>query len=178
MRLRRTEVKISMILNLMFPYGMGLRVSRNPTEKMSVRWWKFISLLGFWVHTDCINSFIFDSPYQSWLSAIPDFIISLYQIDIYLQIKVFCCISLSYQEWWLCFLQVELTKTRLQAALLVKAPETGELFVNFDPQILTLIRETDCMAHMCLDIPPFASAIQQKRDWYKNIVHNLQVGSF
>uniref|UniRef100_G1N2L4 Dynein axonemal heavy chain 5 n=1 Tax=Meleagris gallopavo TaxID=9103 RepID=G1N2L4_MELGA len=65
----------------------------------------------------------------------------------------------------------------LQAALLVKSPETGELFVNFDPQILTLIRETDCMAHMCLDIPPFASAIQQKRDWYKNIVHNLQVAS-
>uniref|UniRef100_A0A803XWP5 Dynein axonemal heavy chain 5 n=1 Tax=Meleagris gallopavo TaxID=9103 RepID=A0A803XWP5_MELGA len=62
---------------------------------------------------------------------------------------------------------------QLQAALLVKSPETGELFVNFDPQILTLIRETDCMAHMCLDIPPFASAIQQKRDWYKNIVHNL-----
>uniref|UniRef100_A0A669PBP7 Dynein axonemal heavy chain 5 n=1 Tax=Phasianus colchicus TaxID=9054 RepID=A0A669PBP7_PHACC len=69
-------------------------------------------------------------------------------------------------------------QTRLQASLLVKSPETGELFVNFDPQILTLIRETDCMAHMCLDIPPFASAIQQKRDWYKNIVHNLQVCSF
>uniref|UniRef100_A0A803XX58 Dynein axonemal heavy chain 5 n=1 Tax=Meleagris gallopavo TaxID=9103 RepID=A0A803XX58_MELGA len=78
-----------------------------------------------------------------------------------------------YHRGWL--QQIELTKTRLQAALLVKSPETGELFVNFDPQILTLIRETDCMAHMCLDIPPFASAIQQKRDWYKNIVHNLQV---
>uniref|UniRef100_A0A8C2YDG1 Dynein axonemal heavy chain 5 n=1 Tax=Coturnix japonica TaxID=93934 RepID=A0A8C2YDG1_COTJA len=62
----------------------------------------------------------------------------------------------------------------LQASLLVKSPETGELFVNFDPQILTLIRETDCMAYMCLDIPPFASDIQQKRGWYKNIVHNLQ----
>lgn len=123
-------------------------------------------------------SFIFDSPYQSWVSAIPDFIISLYQTNIYLQIKVFSCIGLSHPEWWLCFLQIELTKTRLQATLLVKSPETGELFVNFDPQILTLIRETDCMAHMCLDIPPFASAIQQKRDWYKNIVHSLQVGSF
>uniref|UniRef100_A0A8C2TVC6 Dynein axonemal heavy chain 5 n=1 Tax=Coturnix japonica TaxID=93934 RepID=A0A8C2TVC6_COTJA len=65
-------------------------------------------------------------------------------------------------------------QTRLQASLLVKSPETGELFVNFDPQILTLIRETDCMAYMCLDIPPFASDIQQKRGWYKNIVHNLQ----
>uniref|UniRef100_A0A669PQ64 Dynein axonemal heavy chain 5 n=1 Tax=Phasianus colchicus TaxID=9054 RepID=A0A669PQ64_PHACC len=81
-----------------------------------------------------------------------------------------------YHRGWL--QQIELTRTRLQASLLVKSPETGELFVNFDPQILTLIRETDCMAHMCLDIPPFASAIQQKRDWYKNIVHNLQVCSF
>uniref|UniRef100_A0A8V0X370 Dynein axonemal heavy chain 5 n=1 Tax=Gallus gallus TaxID=9031 RepID=A0A8V0X370_CHICK len=78
-----------------------------------------------------------------------------------------------YHRGWL--QQIELTKTRLQATLLVKSPETGELFVNFDPQILTLIRETDCMAHMCLDIPPFASAIQQKRDWYKNIVHSLQM---
>lgn len=59
---------------------------------------------------------------------------------------------------------------------MVKAPETGELFVNFDPQILTLIRETHCMAHMCLEIPPFASVIQQQRDWYKKIVNNLHVG--
>ncbi|OXB65197.1 hypothetical protein ASZ78_004954 [Callipepla squamata] len=77
-----------------------------------------------------------------------------------------------YHRGWL--QQVELTKTRLQATLLVKSPETGELFVNFDPQILTLIRETDCMVHMCLDIPPFASAVQQKKVWYKNIVRNLQ----
>ncbi|KAL2307869.1 hypothetical protein Nmel_000857, partial [Mimus melanotis] len=77
-----------------------------------------------------------------------------------------------YREW---LQQVELTKRGLQATLLVKAPETGELFVNFDPQILTLIRETDCMAHMCLEIPPFASVIQQQRNWYKKIVHNLHV---
>lgn len=50
--------------------------------------------------------------------------------------------------------------------------------MNFDPQILTLIRETDCMTHMCLEIPPFASVIQQKRDWYKKIVNNLQVSLF
>ncbi|KAJ7395639.1 hypothetical protein BTVI_152782 [Pitangus sulphuratus] len=71
--------------------------------------------------------------------------------------------------------QIELTKRGLQATLLVKAPETGELLVNFDPQILTLIRETDCMVHMCLEIPPFASVIQHQRDWYKKIVNNLHV---
>jgi len=71
-----------------------------------------------------------------------------------------------------------LTRKGLQTFLLVKAPETGDLFVNFDPQILTLIRETDCMAHMCLEIPPFASIIQEQRDWYKKIVNNLHVGLF
>ncbi|KAM9386572.1 dynein axonemal heavy chain 5 [Phaethornis superciliosus] len=78
-----------------------------------------------------------------------------------------------YHRAWL--QQTELTERGLQASLLVKAPETGELFVNFDPQILTLIRETDCMSHMCLEIPPFASIIQQKRDWYKKTVNNLHV---
>lgn len=108
------------------------------------------------------------------LSAVSDF--SICQNDIYVQTKVFCCSGLSDQEWLLCFLQIELTKRGLQATLLVKAPETGELFVNFDPQILTLIRETDCMARMRLEIPPFASVIQQQRDWYKKIVNNLHVG--
>ncbi|RLV98350.1 hypothetical protein DV515_00010875 [Chloebia gouldiae] len=87
--------------------------------------------------------------------------------------KVLVKFEVIYHREWL--QQIELTKRGLQATLLVKAPETGELFVNFDPQILTLIRETDCMAHMCLEIPPFASVIQQQRDWYKKIVNNLHV---
>nr|XP_021143896.1 dynein heavy chain 5, axonemal [Columba livia] len=87
--------------------------------------------------------------------------------------KVLMEFEVTYHRGWL--QQTELTKRGLQSSLLVKAPETGELFVNFDPQILTLIRETDCMTHMCLEIPPFASVIQQKRDWYKKIVNNLQM---
>ncbi|KAM9637240.1 dynein axonemal heavy chain 5 [Morphnus guianensis] len=87
--------------------------------------------------------------------------------------KVLTEFEVIYHRGWL--QQVELTKRGLQASLLVQAPETGELFVNFDPQILTFIRETDCMAHMCLEIPPFASIIQQKRDWYKKLVNNLHM---
>ncbi|XP_032555846.1 dynein heavy chain 5, axonemal isoform X2 [Chiroxiphia lanceolata] len=87
--------------------------------------------------------------------------------------KVLMKFEVIYHREWL--QQIELIKRGLQATLLVKAPETGELFVNFDPQILTLIRETDCMAHMCLEIPPFASIIQHQRDWYKKIVNNLHV---
>lgn len=77
--------------------------------------------------------------------------------------------------WGILCLQVELTKAGLKVSLLVKAPETGELFVNFDPEILTLIRETECMARLELEIPPFARTLQQKRDAYKETFNKLQV---
>lgn len=57
----------------------------------------------------------------------------------------------------------------------MKAPETGEIFVNFDPEILTLIREAKCMARMGLEIPPLAIAIQDKQDAYKQNFNKLQV---
>uniref|UniRef100_H0ZAY7 AAA+ ATPase domain-containing protein n=1 Tax=Taeniopygia guttata TaxID=59729 RepID=H0ZAY7_TAEGU len=85
--------------------------------------------------------------------------------------KVLVKFELFYHREWL--QQIELTRRGLQTTLLVKASETGELFVNFDPQILTLIRETDCMAHMCLEIPPFASVIQQQRDCAYKLIFSL-----
>uniref|UniRef100_A0A8C6VE80 Dynein axonemal heavy chain 5 n=1 Tax=Naja naja TaxID=35670 RepID=A0A8C6VE80_NAJNA len=58
--------------------------------------------------------------------------------------KVLLEFEIVYHRGWL----QQLIKSGLQASLLVKAPETGEIFVNFDPEILTLIRETKCMARM------------------------------
>ena len=43
----------------------------------------------------------------------------------------------------------------------MKAPGTGELFVNFDPQILTLFREIECMSQMGLQVSPFAAALSR-----------------
>uniref|UniRef100_A0A8C8C8Z2 Dynein, axonemal, heavy chain 5 n=1 Tax=Oncorhynchus tshawytscha TaxID=74940 RepID=A0A8C8C8Z2_ONCTS len=77
-----------------------------------------------------------------------------------------------YHSGWM--KQIEEVRLGLQASLLVKCPDTGDLFVNFDPQILTQIRETDCMTRMRLEIPPFAAILQQKQDALKKNYNKLQ----
>lgn len=71
---------------------------------------------------------------------------------------------------------MEETQACLQVSLLVRSPETGELFVNLDPQILTQIGEVKCMTRMNLEIPPFATVLQQKHDTLKQNYNKLQVG--
>ena len=74
---------------------------------------------------------------------------------------------------WL--LQVEAAKSGLQASILVRHPETGDLYVNFDPQILIMIRETECMARLGLDIPPMAKTMRTKQMDYKEHYNALLV---
>uniref|UniRef100_A0A2K6PWZ9 Dynein axonemal heavy chain 5 n=1 Tax=Rhinopithecus roxellana TaxID=61622 RepID=A0A2K6PWZ9_RHIRO len=71
--------------------------------------------------------------------------------------------------------QIEEIHVGLEASLLVKAPGTGELFVNFDPQILILFRETECMAQMGLEVSPLAASLFQKRDRYKRNFSNMKM---
>ncbi|TDH12124.1 hypothetical protein EPR50_G00067440 [Perca flavescens] len=71
--------------------------------------------------------------------------------------------------------KMEDARVGLQASLLVRSPQTGELFVNFDPEILTQIREANCMTKMHLEIPPFAALLQQKRDTLKKNYNKLQL---
>lgn len=66
----------------------------------------------------------------------------------------------------------------LQASLLVRSAKTGELFVNFDPEILTQIREVNCMTRMNLEIPPFGIQLQQKQNSLKKSNQKLQVNAF
>ena len=77
------------------------------------------------------------------------------------------------QEWY--FLQVEVAKSGLSASLLVRHPETNVLFVNFDPQLLTLIRETECMAHLGLDIPHVAKSLKLRQSHYKETYDSMKV---
>ncbi|KAM6935222.1 dynein axonemal heavy chain 5 isoform 3-T3 [Lycodopsis pacificus] len=71
--------------------------------------------------------------------------------------------------------KMEDARLGLQASLLVRSPETGELFVNFDPEILTQIREANCMTKMNLEIPPFAALLLQKQDTLKKNYNKLQL---
>lgn len=89
---------------------------------------------------------------------------------------IFCvCIELSNGNTIDFISQIEEIHVGLEASLLVKAPGTGELFVNFDPQILTLFRETECMSQMGLEVSSLAAALFQKRDIYKKNFSNLKV---
>ncbi|KXJ25255.1 Dynein heavy chain 5, axonemal [Exaiptasia diaphana] len=79
--------------------------------------------------------------------------------------KVLLEFELLYHQAWI--KQVEVIKTGLQASLLVRHPENKQLFVNFDPQIMTLIRETDCMVRLGLDIPFSAQTLLHKQNLLK-----------
>uniref|UniRef100_A0AAR2JKW7 AAA+ ATPase domain-containing protein n=1 Tax=Pygocentrus nattereri TaxID=42514 RepID=A0AAR2JKW7_PYGNA len=87
--------------------------------------------------------------------------------------KVLLEFEVLYHQGWMS--QIEVARIGLQASLLVKCPDTRQLYVNFDPQILTQIRETDCMSRMGLEIPPFANILRQKQDVLKKNYNKLQV---
>lgn len=74
--------------------------------------------------------------------------------------------------------QTEELHVGLEASLLVKAPGTGELFVNFDPRILTLFRETECMSQMGLEVSPFAAVLFRKRETHKKNFSDMKVLCF
>ncbi|XP_077430963.1 dynein axonemal heavy chain 5 isoform X2 [Vanacampus margaritifer] len=77
-----------------------------------------------------------------------------------------------YHQSWM--KKVEDARPGLQASLLVRSTETGELFVNFDPEIMKQIREANCMKRNNLEVPLFAALLQRKQDTLKKNFNNLQ----
>ncbi|XP_048224317.1 dynein axonemal heavy chain 5 [Perognathus longimembris pacificus] len=87
--------------------------------------------------------------------------------------KILLEFEVLYHRAWL--QQIEEVHIGLEASLLVKAPGTGELLVNFDPQILILFRETECMLQMGLPVSPLAASLFQKRDTYKKNFSSMKM---
>lgn len=70
---------------------------------------------------------------------------------------------------------MEIVRSGLQSSLLVRHPESKELFVNFDPQILMLIREAECMARLNLEVPPAAVDLRAKQNVLKENYNSMLV---
>ncbi|XP_071957073.1 dynein axonemal heavy chain 5-like [Antedon mediterranea] len=65
--------------------------------------------------------------------------------------------ELLFHRGW--FRAVDAIKSGLNSSLLVSHPETKQLFVNFDPQVLELIAETKYLCKMNLEVPEAAHTL-------------------
>ena len=71
---------------------------------------------------------------------------------------------------------MEIAISGLHASLLVRHPnDKKKLFVNFDPDILTLMRETECISRMGLRVPFIAMPMKQKQSVFKKNFNKLEV---
>ncbi|XP_052807224.1 dynein axonemal heavy chain 5-like isoform X2 [Mya arenaria] len=70
-----------------------------------------------------------------------------------------------YHRGWL--RAVEAAKSGLNASLLIRHPDSGELFVNFDPQVMELIQEAKCLQAMNLEVPETVKGLQTKEEEIK-----------
>ena len=60
-------------------------------------------------------------------------------------------------SWYKAWVQsIDQAKTGLQATLIIRHPEDGKLYVNFDQDIFQLIREAKCLDRMGIEIPESA----------------------
>jgi dynein heavy chain len=68
---------------------------------------------------------------------------------------------------------VETAKAGLQATLIIRHPETQRLYVNFDPEILQLIRESKCLSRLGIDVPEAAKVVMLQEDKFKGYFNEL-----
>lgn len=68
---------------------------------------------------------------------------------------------------------VEEAKAGLHATLIVRHPHDGKLHVNFDPEILKLIREAKCLLRLGVQIPESAQAVLLQEEKYKRYYDQL-----
>ena len=69
--------------------------------------------------------------------------------------------------------QIERAKAGLQATLIIRYPQNNKLYVNFDHEILQLIRESKCLERMGIPIPESARIVLLQEDKFKNYYNEL-----
>ena len=69
---------------------------------------------------------------------------------------------------------IETAKAGLQATLIIRHPDDGRLYVNFDPEILQLIREAKCLDRMGIDVPESAKIVLLQEAKFKSYNDDLQ----
>ncbi len=68
---------------------------------------------------------------------------------------------------------IDQAKAGLQATLIIRHPDDGKLYVNFDQEIMQLIREAKCLGSMGLDIPESAKIVLFQEEKFKRYYDNL-----
>lgn len=75
-----------------------------------------------------------------------------------------------YQAW---VQSIDQAKAGLQATLIIRHPDDGKLYVNFDQEILQLIRESKCLDRMGIDVPDGARIVLFQEEKFKNYHNEL-----
>lgn len=75
-----------------------------------------------------------------------------------------------YQAW---VQSIDTAKAGLQATLIIRHPDDGRLYVNFDQEIMQLIREAKCLDRMGIEIPESAKIVLLQEDKFKTYYNDL-----
>ena len=70
--------------------------------------------------------------------------------------------------------EVEKAKAGLQATLIIQHPSNNKLYVNFDSEILTLIREAKWLARIGIELPENAKIVLLQEDEFEINCNELQ----
>lgn len=73
--------------------------------------------------------------------------------------------ELLYHRAWV--RQVDVVLSGLHASLIIKDLESSEYLINFDPEIMILIREAECMQRLKLEITPEAADFVVRQELFK-----------
>ena len=68
---------------------------------------------------------------------------------------------------------IDASKAGLQATLIIRHPDNDRLYVNFDREILLLIREAKCLHRIGLDVPDAARSVMLQEAKFKAFHNQL-----